>query len=211
MATVEELQKQINALLKQIQSLQGALAKEGVNNLEKQPSDSDKLEIRIVPDSSWLIALLDENDSHHIPTTASFGALLPYKPTFYIPALVYLESLSRLIRINKMPVKKCVQKIDRFLSKIEYKHSRTLEISEILQKYKTFSRVKISKMHPLDFYIVTEGVFLNAKILTCDLKMYRYVRRYYKKIYFITDKVEEKDSDLGSLIRDIQNKEITKN
>ncbi len=161
-------------------------------------------ELRILPDSSWLIAILDESDSHHIPVASSLGALSPYEPIFYIPALVYLETISRLIRVNKIPVKKCAQKIDRFLSKIKYKYSTTLEISDILEKYKTFSRVKISKMHPLDFYIATEGVFLDAKILTCDLKMYRYVRQYYKNIYFMTDKVIEKDSDLGSLIRDIQ-------
>lgn len=162
-------------------------------------------ELRILPDSSWLIAILDEKDSHHIAVKSSFGAIIPYKPIFYIPALVYLEAISRLIRINKFPVKKCVQKIDKFLSKISYKHSRTLEISQILEKYKTFSRVKISRMHPLDFYIATEGVFLDAKILTCDLKMYQYVKKYYKKIYFITDKVKVKESDLANLINDVQN------
>jgi len=212
MATVEELQEQINALLKQIQSLQEALAevdkdkniKEGVNNLKKQPSDSDKLEMRIVPDSSWLIAILDEKDTHHIPAASSLGAIFPSKPVFYIPALVYLETISRLIRVNKIPVKKCENKIERFLTKINYKHSQSLEISEILKKYKTFSRVKISKLHPLDFYIATEGVFLGAKILTCDVKMYYYVKKYYKNIYFLTDKVKEKGSDLANLIKNIQ-------
>ena len=169
------------------------------------PTKQEK-ELRILPDSSWLIAILDENDSHHTPASSSLGALTPYKPVFYIPALVYLETISRLIRINKLSVKKCEQKIDRFLSKVDYKHSRTLEISEILQKYKKFSRVKITKMHPLDFYIATEGVFLDAKILTCDLKMYHYIRKYYKDIYFMTDNVLKKDSDLGSLIKNIQTK-----
>ncbi len=179
------------------------------NNSEEIITDKKEesnQELKIVPDSSWLIAFIDENDTHHIAAKSSFGAVLPYKPAFYIPALVYLETFSRLIRINKISVKKCAERIDKFLSKINYKHSRTLGIDQVLQKYKKFSRVKISKMHPLDFYIATEGVFLDAKILTCDLKMFYYVKKYYKNIYFITDKVREKESDLADFIKDIQMK-----
>jgi predicted nucleic acid-binding protein len=201
--TAAELQEQIDELLKQLKSLQEQLIA-----LEK-PKDlktinSKKAELRIVPDSSWLIAVLDENDTHHIPANSSFGAMLPYNPIFYIPSLVYLETISRLIRVNKISVKKCEQKIGKFLSRVNYKHSRTLEIPEILSKYKKFSRVKLSKLHPIDFYIVTEGVFLAAKILTCDLKMYHYASKYYQNIYFMTDKIKQKNSDLANLIRDIQ-------
>jgi predicted nucleic acid-binding protein len=210
--TTEELQAQINTLLRQLESLQEELVKltkkdnfkKGTNNLEKFSSDDKKLELRVVPDSSWLIAILDEKDTHHVSANSSFGAMLPYEPIFYIPSLVYLETISRLIRINKIPVKKCELKIGKFLQKISYRQSRLLEIPEIIQKYKTFSRVKISKLHPLDFYIVTEGIVLDAKILTCDLGMYYYVKKYYKNIYFLTDKVRDKGSDLANLIKDIQ-------
>lgn len=210
--TVEELQAQINTLLRQFEALQEELAKlnkdeslkKETNNLVKLSSDGAKVELRVVPDSSWLIAILDEKDTHHVPANSSFGAILPYNPIFYIPSLVYLETISRLRRVNKIPVKKCELKIGKFLQKINYKHSRLLEISEIIQKYKTFSRVKISKLHPLDFYIVTEGIVLDAKILTCDLRMYYYVKKYYKNIYFLTDKVKEKGSDLANLIENIQ-------
>lgn len=34
--------------------------------------------------------------------------------------------------------------------------------------------------------------------------MYYYVKKYYPKIYFLTDKVKEKNSDLANLIKDIQ-------
>ncbi|MEW6617056.1 MAG: hypothetical protein AB1333_01395 [Patescibacteria group bacterium] len=208
MTTIEELHAQINSLLEQVKVLQDSLGKdEAQNRIGDSPLNENEEvipKLKIVPDSSWLIAILDENDTHYIAATSSLGAVLPYKPTFYIPALVYLETISRLIRINKIPVKKCVQKIDKFLSKIDCRHSRTLEISQIIQKYKRFSHVKISKMHPLDFYIATEGVFLDAKILTCDLKMYYYVKKYYRGIYFMTDKVREKGSDLSVLIKDIQ-------
>lgn len=185
----------------------GPKSQKTLNPTKKVDFVESPYEMKIVPDSSWLIAVLDEKDTHHIPATSSLGAILPYKPTFYIPAIVYLETLSRLIRVNKIPVKKCEQKIDRFLKSITYKHSSRLDISQIIEKYKAFSRVKISKLHPLDFYIATEGIFLGAKILTCDLRMYHYVRKYYSKIYFMTDKVKEKGSDLSNLIKDIQTSE----
>lgn len=205
--TVAELQSQINALQAQLNSLLEETNKADASNKKAGNTERPligKRELRILPDSSWLIAMLDENDTHHIPASSSLGAILPYKPIFYIPALVYLETISRLIRINKIQVKKCEHKIDNFLQKINYKHSRSLEIPEILRKYNTFSRVKISKLHPLDFYIATEGIFLDAKILTCDLRMYHYVNKYYPKIYFLTDKVAEKGSDLAKLIKDTQ-------
>lgn len=210
--TTEELQTQIDVLLKQLKSLQEELVKLEENgglkkdkkNLGKLSSDGSRIELRIVPDSSWLIAILDEKDTHHTPANSSFGAILPYNPVFYIPSLVYLETMSRLIRVNKITVKKCELKIGKFLQKINYRRSRLLEISGIIQKYRLFSRVKISKLHPLDFYIATEGIVLNAKILTCDLQMYHYVRKYYKNIYFLTDKVKKKKSDLANLIEDIQ-------
>jgi len=182
---------------------------EEINESERTITKSEDVtipELRIVPDSSWLIAILDEKDTHNVPASSSLGALLPYKPIFYIPALVYLETISRLIRVNKIPVTKCEEKIQKLLSKIRYKHSTLLDIKKILEKYKKFSRIKIAKLHPLDFYIVTDGIFLDAKILTCDLKMYQYVKKYYNNIYFMTDKVREKGSDLSNLIGDIQNK-----
>lgn len=203
--TAAELQEQIDELLKQIKSLQEQLiALEAPQDLKIIAERSKNIELRIVPDSSWMVAILDEKDTHHIPANSSLGAMLPYNPIFYIPALVYLETISRLIRVNKISVKKCEQKIKKFLSRVNYRYSRTLEVPEILEKYKKFSRVKLSKLHPIDFYVVAEGVFLTAKILTCDVKMYHYASKYYNSIYFMTDKVKQKNSDLANLIRDIQ-------
>ncbi len=161
-------------------------------------------ELRIVPDSSWLIALIDEKDSHHIAAKSSVGAILPYKPVFYISAIVYLETISHFVRVNKISVKKSFDKIEKLLNSLNCRHSKSLELKEIVHKYKSFSRVKISKMRPMDFYIATEGIFLSAKILTCDIGMYKYVEKYYKDIYFLTDKVKNQISDLGRLIENIQ-------
>lgn len=162
-------------------------------------------EFRIFPDSSWLIAVIDEADSHHKAALSSLGAMKPYKPIFYITPIVYLETMSRLIKKRKIAVKKCYDKIQKFLSNIEYKHKTNLDLAEINQKFKDFSRVKISKnLSSIDFYVVAEGILLDARILTCDVNMHRIATKYYDKIYFLTDKVKDKESDLGRLISDIQ-------
>ena len=159
-------------------------------------------EIRIVPDTSWLVALLDEKDAHHVAAESSFGAVLPYKPVFYIPAIAYMETASRLIRVGKMSVKKCFELMDKkFLHRINYKHSTKLAIKDVVEKYKKFSRVKIKSLHPVDFHIATEGILLGAKILTCDLKMYEYVAKYYKEIYFVVDNAKKQKSGLGDLLQ----------
>lgn len=171
---------------------------------ENKKEISQDLELKIMPDTSWLIALVDEKDSHHVPVKSSFGAIFPYNPTFYIPAVVYLETLSKLVRANKISPKKAYDKIQKVLEKINFKHSTKLGMDDIINKYKAFSRIKISKLTALDFYIVAEGISLEAKILTCDVHMYSIAKKYYNKIYFLTDKVKDYESELANLIRDVQ-------
>lgn len=131
--------------------------------------------------------------------------MMPYNPVFYITPIVYLETMSRLIKKEKIAVKKCYLQIQKFLDKVKYKHKTGLDLSEITQKFKTFSRIKISKnLSSVDFYVVAEGILLDAFILTCDLNMYSVAKKYYQKIYFLTDKVASQESDLGRLISDIQ-------
>jgi predicted nucleic acid-binding protein len=170
--------------------------------------ESEKLdgnELKIFPDSSWLIAILDERDSHHKAAESSLGALLPYNPVFYVAPIVYMETMSKLIRKLRIPVRNCYDKIEKFFSNYQCRDKNILEKKEIVQKYKHFSRIKIKELTPIDFYIVSEGMLLNAKILTCDIKMYRTARKYYKDIYFLSDIVKNIKSDLGRLISDVQN------
>ncbi len=161
----------------------------------------------ILPDTSWLVAILDEKDSHHTAATSSLGALLPYKPKFYVPVLVALELMSRLIRVNKIPVKSARSKILRLIGEKLTAHGRVKKHSfdEIFDNYIKCSRQEIKKLTAIDFLVVTEGIALDAKILTCDLKMYNSTKKYYKAIYFMSDKVSSQGSDLGRLIYDIQN------
>jgi predicted nucleic acid-binding protein len=212
--TAEELQSQINALMKQLQSLQEELVEldndKHIKTKDKKSiklsSDNSKVELLIVPDTSWLVAVIDENDSHHVSAESSLGALLPYQPSFHVPIMAFMETISRLIRVNKMSVKKAQEKTLKFVGKRLHAKgaSTTFNVENILEKYKIYSRIKIKSLTTIDFFIVTEGIGLNAKILTCDLKMYRAAKKYYKHIYFMTDKVEKQKSDLARLIFGIQ-------
>jgi len=177
-----------------------------MTELSKQNNiSSSNIKLRMFPDSSWLIAIIDDTDSHHTAALSSVGALKPYKPIFYIAPIVYLETMSRLIKKKKITVKKCYDKVEKFLSSIQCKEKTSLDLTEIVQKFKTFSRIKISKnLSPIDFYVVAEGILLSAKILTCDFGMYNVAKKYYDKIYLLTDQLKDKLSDLGRLINDIQ-------
>ncbi len=172
---------------------------------DPQSGQKSQDELKLFLDSSWLIAIIDESDSHHTAALSSLGALKPYKPTFYITPIIYLETISRLIKKKKISVRKCHDIIRKFLSSVNYKHKTGLDLDEIDEKFSKFSRIKISKkLSSVDFYVVAEGILLDAMILTCDLNMFRISQKYYEKIYFLTDQVENKDSDLGRLISDIQ-------
>ncbi len=171
----------------------------------KENTKSDK-KIIILLDTSWLVAVLDENDSHHVAAASSLGALLPYRPSFHVSVLAALETISRLIRINKMSVKLSKKKLLDFIgNKLQAKGATyTFRFNDILDRYNTWSRKGIKKLTAIDFCIVTEGIGLGAKILTCDLRMYKLAKKYYDYIYFMSDKVEAQESDLARLIHDIQ-------
>lgn len=170
---------------------------------DNKPKDNKVL---LLADTSWLVAILDEKDSHHIAAKSSLGAVLPYEPAFHVPILASIETMSRLIRVNKISVTKCKEKIIGLLGNtLNAKGaSRKYEFKEILETYDVFNRKEIKSLTAIDFCIVTEGIGLRAKILTCDLKMYRSAKKYYKDIYFMSDKVEAQESDLARLIHDIQ-------
>ena len=160
----------------------------------------------IVLDTSWLVAILDEKDSHHTAAESSLGALLPYKPIFHIPVVAATETMSRLIRVNGISVKECKKKVlALFGNKLKADGAnRVYDFREILKIYETWSRKKVKNLTANDFLIVTEGIALGAKILTCDLRMYRVLKKYYPDVYFMTDQVEGQESDLSRLIKDIQ-------
>ncbi len=178
-----------------------------IPSVEKSVENSStSRQVVLLTDTSWLIALLDETDSHHISAKSSLGAVTPYSPVFHVPILSSIEAMSRLIRVNKMSVTKCKKKFLDLVGKtLRAKGAnRTYDFKEILGRYDTWKRKEVKKLTAIDFCIATEGMSLGAKILTCDLKMYKSVKKYYREIYFMTDKVEAQESDLARLIHDIQ-------
>jgi|GEM_PF-1535590 predicted nucleic acid-binding protein len=195
-------------LEKEIEKNLSSPAKETVtkSSPEKKENTKNDKGVVILTDTSWLVAILDEKDVHHIAATSSLGALIPYKPYFLVPVLAAAETMSRLIRVNKKSVKVCRHELSDLLAgKLQASGRITkLDFNEILTRYESWSRKKIKNMTAIDFFIVTEGIAAKAKILTCDLKMYSYAKKYYHDIYFMTDQTSAKESDLGRLIQDIQ-------
>ncbi|MEK7662067.1 MAG: type II toxin-antitoxin system VapC family toxin [Patescibacteria group bacterium] len=172
---------------------------------KKKTKKHSKEKPEILLDSSWILAYMNEKDFNHNAAISSCGAILPYKPIFYIPSLVYLEVFSNLRR-RKIPVKKCEKTLRDFWVKIDNRHQKSGPNKEgIIERYRIFSRVKISLLRPNDFLIATEGMRLGAKILTLDLEMYKKVYKYYKYIYYLADHSKNKESDLPRLISDILN------
>ena len=177
-----------------------------INEEKRVDPGKEESKIILLPDTSWLVAILDEKDSHHVAAQSSLGALMPYKPAFHVPILASIETMSRLIRVNKMSVSICRKKVlDLFANTLHAKGaSRTYKFEEILDRYDKWKRKEVKNLTAVDFCIVTEGIGLEAKILTCDLKMYKSAKKYYQDIYFMSDMVEAQESDLARLIHDIQ-------
>ena len=174
---------------------------------EKEKIPSSNKNIRVLPDSSWLVAILREKDSHHISALSALGALEPYSPTCFIPTIVVMEVMSQLIRKDKLSHTKAKDKLKKlFDKKLHPWHNKNLGVEDIMEKYKIFAKFrKINTLKSVDFYIASEGIGLDARILTCDIEMYKKVKKYYKKIYFLSDIVRDQKSDLARLIEDIQN------
>ena len=159
--------------------------------------------IKIFPDSSWLIASLSLKDSHHTHVEQSLGFLRPLNPTFYVSTIVVMETVTGLIK-SGMTVANSIAKIRKFIEDLHCRTQRPLELDWILKKYKVFAKArKIKKLTTMDFYIVTEGMLIGAKILTADKDMYRHTKKSYKDIYLISDKVKGMKSDLPRLTENI--------
>lgn len=159
-----------------------------------EQAEEQKPTIKILPDACWAKALIDEKDPHHRSVEASFGAIKPYRPDFYVPHIVFMETMSSLIRAGGLTAKECTKRVTKtFGEELHARLSSELRVEQIVAKYKTFSRTGIRKLKTQDFYIVTEGMSLNAKILTCDEKMYKKVLKIYKRIYFLGENKQVND------------------
>lgn len=170
------------------------------------PKPQEKIEnFKIFFDSSFLIALINEKDANHKFVTAIFNFAGPCSCGFYLYSFVAAEVISKLVRQFRS-VPKALQffeKLEKILSKSgNYYCSKDIwSIDEIVKRYKKIQKKQIKFLQFNDFFIATEGVLLGGIILTCDVKMYKKVKPYYKEIYLIAPDAHAYKNDIPKLIK----------
>ncbi len=137
-------------------------------------------------DSSFILALLNPRDSNHQAVSGIFGFIKPYNCCFYIPAYVFAEVVSKRIQqVGKVSI--ALKDASKFLEQLPGKTTAgsSLNLADMIKRYKELARKKIRFLQSNDFFIVSEGILLKSLILTCDHRMYTNVRKYYKDIYYV--------------------------
>ncbi len=160
--------------------------------------------VKILPDSSVFVALIDKKDSHHESVKSLFDFINNYKYHLMIYSIVIIETISRLISKGWTVggAIKSFANVHDLLSKGEVYEGGNITPEEILKRFKNFNRAKIRFLKSGDFMIMSEGILLDALILTTDKQAYKDVKKYYKNIYFVSDKAKKVKSDLPKFIGD---------
>ena len=178
--------------------------------MKKKPKRKGPKLVKIFPDSSWLISLLNKKDSNHDHIKSSFGFLTGKHATFFLSSLVILETMNGLTKNeNGFTVRTAEKCIKSFFKKITLRTEKPIKLEKILHKYHQFVKNrKIRSNTTVDFYIVTEGMVLGSHILTVDKKMYKLTKPTYKNIYLISEKVKGIKSDLPRFVENIVNNSV---
>lgn len=96
--------------------------------------------------------------------------------------------------------------IRKFIKKVNVKTEKPIKLEKILHKYHQFAKKRMIRTNSsVDFYVVTEGMSLSARVLTVDRKMYELTKPTYKNIYLISEKVKGYKSDFPRLAEDVIN------
>lgn len=162
--------------------------------------------IKILPDSSWLISLLNPRDVHHAHVKSCFGMLQPYKPTFFLSTLVIMETMSGLIRNANHTAAQARKSLAKFTNSVSgYRPEKPIRLEQALEKYQYFAKTKIKGLTTVDFHIATDALLVGAKFLTSDKKLYKVVRKSHRETYLISDHVKSIPSDLPRLTLDVVN------
>lgn len=140
----------------------------------------------ICPDSSFLVAYLDESEENHNLAESAMGFLAPHQHNIIISQFVYAETLSTLTK--KMPVGEAIKRLKK-INKIKgaklWRGSPNYD--DIEEFYKQNARKRILKeLRTNDFVIVAYAMMWNALILTNDIKMFEETKRTYKDIFFLS-------------------------
>lgn len=145
--------------------------------------------IKILMDTSFLLSYVLK-DQNYLAVAALVGYLKPQHQYFdlYIPNFVFFELISKLKKHYRFS--KAKEMIDHLFDDINSKNVYVggieLSMLETYERYKLFSRKKISSiLKGNDFMIATEGITSEALILTCDKQFYKNCRKIYKGTYLV--------------------------
>jgi predicted nucleic acid-binding protein len=155
-------------------------------------------------DSSFILALLNPRDPNHQGVSAIWGFIKPFNCCFYIPAYVFAEVVSK--RIHQLgTVSLALKEVGKFLEQVSglgaISGGGSLTLVDMINRYKELARKKIRFLQSNDFFIVSEGILLKSLILTCDDKMYKKVKTYYKDIYFVAKHSTKYKDDTSKFIK----------
>jgi len=159
--------------------------------------------IKILMDTNLLISYIIKDEKNHLAAKILVGYLKPQQRYFelYLPNFVLFELVSQFKKYYKFS--KVKENINNLLDTINPKNVYTggirLDMLEIYERYKLFSRKKISsRLKGNDFIIASEGMISKAMILTCDKQFYKNCRKIYKDTYFISS---GNDSDFPKFVK----------
>lgn len=152
---------------------------------------------RVLLDSSFVIAFLDEKDHNHECVESLYGFIGPYSCRFHIPLYVVTEVISKFVQ-RKKRVSEALNIVDSFLSGLRgtLAMGSPPTIEEVIKRYKDLARKKIKFLQSNDFFIVTEGMLSGSLMLTCDFDMYSKVKKYYPDIFFVAAKSKKYKGDI---------------
>lgn len=160
--------------------------KDGLKVLDQITVKEVKVGPTILLESSFVMALLNPEDSNHKTVKALFGFVEPYNCRFHIPLFVFYEVLSKIIHQEKR-VSIAISTLNNFIKNLHgvLFTGTNPNLEELVKRYKTFARKEIKSLQSNDFIIATEGILSGSIILTCDHEMYTSVKNYYEDIYYV--------------------------
>lgn len=174
---------------------------------EQQPKPPIEA-VKILPDTSFLVALAISTDVHNRSAESLLGALLPYNPTFYITNIVVAETVGKIMKRENISAKKAIDRFKNIFSKLPgaRRGGAIMNWQQMFDRYTRFSRkTTFRKLDTNDFVVVTEGILLGAKIITCDTKMFKIASAFVPKcIYYVSDAATKTKDESTALIAEVK-------
>lgn len=151
--------------------------------LSKKKALSD---VRVMLDTSVLLAYVNERDTHHLSVASALGAIKPYVPSILIPSVVLMEVMGKLIKRNKCTSASAEKLLKKALREFDARHEiAELNRDYILDRYKEYAKGNLHTLSGVDFYIAVEAISADAILLTCDVEMHGKTRSRHAKTFLL--------------------------